>query len=306
MIFRKTITPLYQRVIVFLGIFVVLSGSIGPKIISGDLLRSGGFEVYGSIGKAAIFTLIAFVILTWQKRKLELDRWRPTSLIWILAGSSMFALSWLTVDALLAGQRDPATITLAHTALVLCIFCFFIGCFGIKNLLAIGRTYKRELVTALLFTVVFYLFLLFVYALWLPLASIVMNSVSWLLEASGHVTTTIPPNKLVLDKFGITVAESCSGIESIALFTSLYAIVGLIEWHRLNKKLYLIVFPAALVILFIFNILRVYGLIIAGYYISQEIAFSLFHTYAGMIFFIIYSAFFWTIAYKHLVKQYNN
>ena len=104
------------------------------------------------------------------------------------------------------------------------------------------------------------------------------------------------------DKFGITVAEFCSGIESIALFTALYAIVGLLDRHRLNIKRYLWIFPIALVLLFGLNIVRVYSLIMAGYYIDPEIAFSLFHTYAGMVFFILYSVVFWLVAYKYLLK----
>jgi len=55
--------------------------------------------------------------------------------------------------------------------------------------------------------------------------------------------------------------------------------------------------------LFVLNIVRVYGLIMAGYYINPEIAFSLFHTYAGMVFFILYSAVFWAVAYRYLINR---
>lgn len=300
----KTITPLHKRVIVFLVFFVVISGAIGPRIISGDILERDGFEIYGSIGKATIFALISFVLLARHKKeKLSLEPWQPTLLTWTLAGFLAFILAWMNVDALLAGNREFMNLFLAHAGIWLCLIFAAIGCFGIKNITLLWRTYQREVMYSIAFAIVFYFFLLFIYSLWQPLAAVVMVSVSWLLEISGLVTAVIPPNVLVLDKFGITIAEYCSGIESIALFTSLYAVVGLLEWKQLNKKRYFIVFPFALLFLFVFNILRVYGLILAGYYINLEIAFSLFHTYAGMVFFIVYSALFWAIAYKYLVHR---
>jgi exosortase/archaeosortase family protein len=114
-------------------------------------------------------------------------------------------------------------------------------------------------------------------------------------------TTLILPNILLTDKFGITVAESCSGIESIALFSGLYIIVGLLDRERLNIRRYIWVFPAALAMLFALNIVRVFALIAAGYYINAEFAFSLFHTYAGLIFFILYSVIFWAAFYRYLM-----
>jgi exosortase/archaeosortase family protein len=56
-------------------------------------------------------------------------------------------------------------------------------------------------------------------------------------------------------------------------------------------------------VLFGFNILRVFVLILGGYFINPHIAFSLFHTYAGMIFFIIYSALFWGVCYKYMLRN---
>ena len=172
---------------------------------------------------------------------------------------------------------------------------------GWANLTRLWDAYRRQLQLAAGIAVAFFAFLTLVYALWQPLASVVMYCVDALLRLTGLVTLVVPPNTLILDKFGITIAEYCSGIESIALFTGLYLIVGLLDWPRLNRRRYFIVFPFALLLLMALNVVRVYGLIVAGYFINPEIAFSLFHTYAGLVFFIIYSAIFWAVAYKHLV-----
>lgn len=298
----KTINPLLQRVIVFSVLFVAISGAIGPRIISGGILFSGGFAVYGGAGKTLLFSLISFGLLVRRRRLLvALQPWRPADLGWIVASAAALALAWANIARLLAGQHQVQAIALAHAGLILGIALLAVGCLGAKNLRSLGSIYRREIVASLALGALFYLFLLAVYALWRPLASVVLLCVRGLLALGGLHAVMVPPNSLIFDKFGITVAEYCSGIESIALFTGLYAIVGLLDWARLNRFRYFAIFPFALLALFGLNILRVYGLILAGYYINPELAFSLFHTYAGMVFFMLYSAVFWAVAYKYLI-----
>lgn len=301
---QKTITPLQWRVIVFGLLFVIISGIIGPRIISGGIMFRDGFVAYGGIGKAVLFSLVAFALLVrHNKTKLLLGAWQPTLLYWAMAAVVCFAFSWGAISLLLAGERTFTNLFLAHAGLVAGPTFTALGCFGIGNVERVWTAYRREIVYSFAIGVSFYLFLQLVYLLWQPLASVVLVSVNSLLGLSGLEATVAPPNTLMFDKFGITIAEFCSGVESIALFTGLYAIMGLLDWKKLNKKRYFAVFPAALLGLCVFNILRVYGLIMAGYYINPEIAFSLFHTYAGMVFFIIYSAIFWAIAYNYLLGR---
>lgn len=300
----KTITPLQKRVIVFSILFVLISGVIGPRIISGGILFRDGFALYGGIGKAVLFSLVAFALLVrHNKAVLSLERWNSRLFYWLMIATICFALSWGAVSNLLAGEQHFNTLFMAHSGLLAGLIFTGVGCFGVKNIKKVWTAYKREIITSLAVGVSFYVFLQIVYLLWQPLATIVMVSVQALLGLSGVETTISPPHTLMFDKFGITIAEFCSGVESIALFTGLYAIMGLLDWKKLNKKRYFIVFPLALLGLCLFNIVRVYGLIMAGYFINPEIAFSLFHTYAGMVFFIIYSAAFWAIAYKYLLDN---
>lgn len=304
--FMKAATPLLWRVAAFVGLFVIISGLIGPRIINGNIIFRDGFAIYGSLGKTAIFGLIAFVLLVrHNKVRLPFKAWRPQLLMWGGLAGICTAIAWVGVSGLLAGERTYSNLFLAHAGLILATLLAAISCFGPDNLLAIWRTYKREIIGSLIICVAFYCFLLMVYALWHPLASTVLVSVAGLLHVVGLEVMIVPPHTLLFDRFGITVAEFCSGIESIALFTGLYAIVGLLDWKQLNKKRYLLLFPVALLLLFGLNIIRVFTLIMAGYYINPEIAFSLFHTYAGMVFFILYSAAFWSVAYKYLLDNKN-
>ncbi len=301
--FIKTITPLMWRGIVFLCIFIGITGLVGPKIVASDIMFRDGFGHYGGIGKALIFGLIAFGLLVrHNKVEVKLQSWQPTQFGWFCAAFLCLMIGWSSIDTLVAGEQQITCLIGAHGGLLLSLVLAALGCFGLKDAQLLLKSYRREILWALGMAVFFYLFLLAVYALWQPLATIVLFSVDGLLSLTGLTAVILPPHTLMFDKFGITIAEFCSGVESIALFTSLYAVVGLLDWKRLNRRRYFIVFPFALLLLFGLNILRVYGLIMAGYYIDADIAFSLFHTYAGMVFFIIYSAIFWVIAYKHLLK----
>lgn len=298
----KITNPLLLRVVIFLCFFVLVSGLIGTRIISSDILFKDGFGIYGGLGKAAIFGLIAFMLLIRHKGfALHLKPWRPVLLGWAGAAFAAFVVSWLSVDNLLAGNTNILTLAGAHAGLLFSVACIAVACVGPNNLQKLWRTYKRELLYSTVITGAFYVFLQIVYALWQPLAVVVLESVHVLLSLTGIASSVIPPNILVTDKFGITIAESCSGIESIALFSGFYIIVGLLDRDRLNVKRYLWVFPIALTALFAFNIVRVFALIAAGYCINEEFAFSLFHTYAGLIFFILYSVVFWIVVYKHLL-----
>lgn len=300
----KTITPPIWRVIVFIAIFIVVSGVVGPKIISGGIVFRDGFALYGGFGKALLFGFIAFALLARHKKAhVTMQPWRPVLLAWIVAAIIAFGIAWTSINRLLLGERELQNLLLAHGGLITGLIFAAIGCIGAANVRVVWRGYRRVIMQSAIIAAAFYVFLLGVYALWRPLASLVLHSVNWLLSLAGPEATFVPPHTLTFDKFGITVAEYCSGVESIALFTGLYAIVGMLDWKRLNVRRYLIVFPFALIGLSVFNILRVFGLIMAGYYINPQIAFSLFHTYAGMVFFILYSAAFWAVAYKYLLKQ---
>lgn len=300
----KTIPQLFWQGIVFLVIFIAVSGVIGPRIISGGILFRDGFALYGGLGKAFIFGCIAFALLARHNKKdIKLDPWKPTQLGWAAAALALFALAWVSVGNLLDGQRNLANLTLAHGGLVAGLLSAAVGCFGLENLRTLWKTYRAVIVRSAIIAGVFYLFLQLVYMLWRPLATAVLVSVNFLLDLTGLHSVFVPPHTLMFDKFGITVAEYCSGIESIALFTGLYVIVGLLDWQRINRQRYYLIFPFALLGLFAMNILRVFGLIMAGYHINPEIAFSMFHTYAGMVFFILYSGIFWAFSYKYLINK---
>lgn len=300
----RATTPLLWRVVAFLILFVVISGVSGPRIIASHIFEQDGFWIYGGVGKASVFCVIAFLLLVRHDLKplTKMSLWRWPLLGWFCAAFGTFVLAWIGATNLIAGQENLQNLVMAHAGLIFGLVFVALGCFGYGNLRLLWRSYRLQMGIAVVTAVCFYALLQVVYALWQPLAGVVMVGVQSLLGATGLAVSVVPPYTLMLDKFSVTIAEPCSGVESIALFTGLYALVGLLDWRRLHVGRYIAAYPISLLILFGLNILRVYGLIAAGYYINPVIAFSLFHTYAGLVFFIVYSAVFWAVAYRLLIK----
>lgn len=300
----KAAAPLLTRTAAFLAVFAIFSGIIGPRIISHGLVDKDGFEIYGGAGKSVFFAALALMLLIYHRGvNVQLKRWHWLNVSWLILGALTICGAWYGVDKLIAGTHGIIWPMLVHVCLLASVIFAAGAAFGPSNLRLLGKTYKQEILIAIGLGIAFYIFLYIVYGLWRVLAGVVLHSVQWLMNRVGPKSQLLPPRTLVFSKFGINIAETCSGIESIALFTALYALVGVLDWKRLNHQRFLWIFPIGLIILFLFNILRVFVLILGGYYINPQIAFSLFHTYAGMIFFILYSILFWAVSYRWMLQE---
>jgi exosortase/archaeosortase family protein len=302
--FLTTSGPLLQRISVFLIIFVITSGFAGPRIINNGLLYKYYFTIYGPLGKALLFGTLAFSILIYRRLdEVKLERWRLHNIVWFVAGAVTYIYSWVGITHMLHNHSSSLATITTHLALLATIIFAALGCFSLNTVRQLIRTFRRQLLLALLLTVGFSILLYTVYGLWRVLSTIVLHGVRWLLARIGISSTVLPPETLLLNKFGISVSKYCSGIDSIALFSGLYIVVGMLDWMRLNHRRYLLAFIPGLLLLFGCNILRVFVLILGGYYINPKIAFSLFHTYAGLVFFILYSIIFWAVSYKWMLLK---
>jgi len=299
--------PLLWRACAFLAIFVVASGLAGPRIINNGLLYKYHFTIYGPLGKALLFGTLAFLVLVYRRlNEVNLKPWRAYNAIWLIAATASFTCSWFGISNMLQNRSDLLWTLTTHITLLATIAFAALGCFGLATIRQIIKAFRRELILTVVLTIGFSGLLYVVYELWQVLSVIVLHSVRLLLKIIGIQSTVVPPHTLLLNKFVISVSKYCSGIDSIALFSGLYIVVGLLDWVRLNHHRYMVAFIPGLVFLFACNILRVFVLILGGYYINPKIAFSLFHTYAGLVFFVLYSIVFWAISYKWMLLKQNN
>lgn len=300
----KAAAPLLWRSAAFVGLFIAYSGLLGSRIIAAGIVGSYGFDWYGGIGKAGLFGGLALLLLLWRRDvQTKLRPWHPRLLLWLGLSVISFGLAWFCITKLLVHRSGFVWPAAVHVFLIASVLFALGGVFGPRNLRALAKQHKQQLYITFGLGTGFYVFMTAVYSLWEVLAGVVLNSVAFLLHTAGLSVAILPPRSLLLSKFGIEIAQFCSGIESMALFTALYLLIGVLDWRRLNHTKYIAVFPIALVILFGLNILRVFSLVLAGYYINPEFAFSLFHTYAGMVFFIVYSLIFWAISYRWMCRK---
>jgi len=142
----------------------------------------------------------------------------------------------------------------------------------------------------------------FVWQLWPYLSFIVSKSVYFLLRLVSEDVSFIPPDILKYGDFGARIGAPCSGIYSIFIFTGLYLFILFMDWKKFNKKKAFSIFIPAVLGAFAINILRVFILMVVGNNLSREWAFGLYHSYTGMIFFLIYFLAFWLLAYKWMQK----
>ncbi len=116
-----------------------------------------------------------------------------------------------------------------------------------------------------------------------------------------YTTPTAGP-VLGVNDFRVGISKVCSGIDSLLFFISLFAILVVLNWKELDKKRMAILFVPGVIGTFIFNIIRVFLIIlIAQKY--PDFAVDLFHTNAGWILFLGYFIAFWHFGSKWVLKN---
>jgi exosortase/archaeosortase family protein len=337
-----------RKLLSFLTLFILLSGILGPWIVSSRLLYGFGFFIYGNLGKMVIISSIIFLLLIRNKLekllrisnfKFQISNKNPNSKIknqksvrqslnsefrilnsvyrFLITDNRLhlllipFSLLLIPVFLYIAKillkeptmmSNLPLTIG-THGLLILMSFLLIPGVFGFPFIGRFIREFKKEILICLGISVAFDVAIFQVWKLWPYFSGAVLSAVSFLLRLTFANVVVIPPRTLFVGNFAVEIAQACSGLDSLFLFSSLYLLIGILDWKKFHRtKLIGMFFPAAIG-LFGINILRVYLLVIIGVLISPELAVQLFHTYAGMILFIIYFVLFWKLTYHWMQKK---
>lgn len=113
--------------------------------------------------------------------------------------------------------------------------------------------------------------------------------VAVLLSVLGHHVVLDPSVSTIgTEGFFVEMAGTCSGIEGFALTTGFFAIYAILMRDTLRqRRFWLIVFPLALLVSWLFNLIRIAALILIGAYVSPDLAVNGFHSFAGWLFFTV-------------------
>lgn len=302
----KSTKGLSIRLLLFVLLFLIISGTIGPFIIGTKLLYGWYFFIYANMGKLLLYAIIVFFLLIRERiKKLIYFPFQKRQYIFLSVTVLLYFFLFYLLHVLLTYSSLGASLFLSlltHIVLILLVLTLIIGVFGLPFLTYIVKTFKKEIGICLGIAIIFYAAIFYVWGFWPYLSSLVLNSEYALFSPFYHDMHVIPPFTLSFKTFSLAIEEACSGLDSIFLFTALYIIIWLIEKKNLNQKKLAFLFIPALLGTFLVNIIRVALLILVGIFISPYLAETLFHTYIGMILFIIYFSIFWGCFYKFLKK----
>lgn len=254
----------------------------------------------------ALFAAITFYLLTRGKRKEPLRiHYDKRNLCFVLVSILLVGLFFPVSESLLVYPNFFSNLPLsllAHLIVILIPICLTFGIFGFSYLKWFIKKFIKELLFCFGLSFLFYFFILYVWQLWPYLSALVLHIEYFLFYLSFPRVQIVPPFTLYVQNFGVDIESACSGLDSLFLFITLYIFISILDWEIFNHKKLMGMFIVAGIGSFIVNLLRIYLLILAGIFISPMLTEHLFHTYLGMILFIIYFAFFWRVFYNWMKR----
>lgn len=304
--FSPVLKALLIQTGLFLLLFVLITGTLGPWIVASKLLYGFYFFIYGNVGKMVIIGSILFFLFIRKKlSSIPVVRYPRYSVLFIVFSFLLIPVFFSWGEMLLLAGSPEKNIPLfwgSHLLLVSIPFFLLLGVFGLPKVVRILQLFRREIFSCLGVTAVLYVAIFQVWKLWPYVSSVVLAVVSRAFSLTFDTVRVIPPRTLIVEGFAVKIEQACSGLDSLFMFSALYTIIALIDWKEFDKRrLLLFAIPGAIG-LFLVNIIRVYLIILIGVLWSPEVAIKLFHTYAGMILFILYFALFWKLSFSHLKR----
>lgn len=292
---------------VFSVLFIIVTGILGSWIIGTKLLYGFHFFIYPNMGKMILFSAIAFIILTRDSiPHIKQVSYKRINIFFIVLAFILIPIFFTVAQQLLLQESFTSNLPLSlvtHALAVSIPALLVLGVFGWQFITYFVSKFKREIGICFGLSVFFYFAIFQVWKLWPFFSGAVLHSVAFLL--SLHVSPVMEVGYLTLfvEDFAVRIEQACSGLDSMFLFTCLYVLIALVDWNKFNKAKLIGLYFIALIGLFLVNILRVYALILVGVYFDPQLTLQLFHTYLGMVLFMIYFFAFWFASYNWLKKK---
>lgn len=109
-----------------------------------------------------------------------------------------------------------------------------------------------------------------------------------LLAIGQPVTTNIDARIVGIDAFHVDIIATCSGFEGLLLTLGFAGLLAIMRRGEIRPLRYwLVLVPAALLMSWTLNVVRIAGLVLIGAYVSPAHALQGFHTYAGWTGFLL-------------------
>jgi len=293
-----------KKAILFTALLIIAIGICGAWVVETKLFANADFWIYGNKGKVLILLPILFPFIIRKKiHLLPTATWRKKYFYYAIYTLLSFVGFFVSTSKLINEIPSKPLIYYLPSHIFLLIIPVFLllSIFGPRFITQFTRAFKKEIALTMSIGVFLYIAIEQVWNLWPLFSGIVLYAVSTLFSLSFK-TSVLLPNTLIVESFSVRVGEECSGLESLFMFSTLYALIGYFEWKTLKKIPYILTFIPLLVGLNIINIIRVYIIVLVGVLWSPDIAVQLFHTYLGMVLFIVYFLLFIRFIFPRLKK----
>ncbi len=220
----------------------------------------------------------------------------------LISVAGVYALRYITnLYSITEGMPLYLIIAAKFAALAVSFILLLLAVFQIPYVEKFYEKFKLELLVTAILLVVFYFLLMFFQSNWMFFSGTVMNFLVAMF--SPYYEVTVIGTLLSVDGFAVSIGAPCSGIESLMLFFSLFAVILALDYKRIRITPYIIAFVAGLFGTFVVNNLRIFLLILVGIHVNPKLAVGLFHTHAGWILFIIYFIIYFAIIKKFIYKK---
>ncbi|MDD5192297.1 MAG: archaeosortase/exosortase family protein [Candidatus Nanoarchaeia archaeon] len=295
------------KTIIFIALFMAFAVVIGTKLYQYGILSDWKIEIWGRVGYILLFSIAGFILL-YRDRLLKLEKFRYKVKDFLLLVISFILLIGFYLFEINANKIPISTINilLVHILGVSTFVFLGLAVYGFEFIKEFIKKFKKELGYFIIFGIVTASLMNLVWSLWPYFSDLVLRMTAVLLKIIGADFRIIEPRTIIVGSFGAQIAEACSGIYSIFLFSALYLFIMFVDWKKINKKKAYLLFVPAVIGAFLVNVLRVFILFLVGAYVSKDVAMGMYHSYTGMIFFLLYFAVFWFLFYKWMKDEKSN
>ena len=259
---------------------------------------------------AGVFSIIAFVI--WNRKGLAkvkaTKRIILQTIVFLIIGILFLALHyylkyWIGINPDIAASALMFFTIMKLLLVVLFVVFIAVAIFTQEFLVNIFKEYWKSILVFLAIGIAYFFLIQFFQLIWYKLSYFVSISIRSLLELTFNTVyfspgSAINGTRLGVEGFNVGISNECSGVDSLLLFLSLYVLLLVLDWKRMNIKRMLILLIPGLIGTVAYNILRIYLLMLVGIFINPEFAVDVFHTNIGWILFLLFFIVFWHFGSK--------
>lgn len=271
---------------------------------------------------ALLFGIVAFLIVGYKNNKLQKIKYfkfKPNQLIFILLSGFFLFFQYyykylINKDTEYFLQAPTSWGILKIVINMLFIISLAIGIYGLNFTKYFFKDYRKEVIIFSTVSVGFFFLMLVVQNLWSLFSKAVTSILYWVFSLFFDNVIYKPyvvsfsmkeggGPLLGIGDFSAIVGKPCSGIDSFLLFTALYMLIFILDYHKLNRPKSIIFYFIGIIGMFITNVIRVFLLYIVGAFIDKDFAVGLFHTNVGWILFIGYFFIYWWLISKYIYPK---